>query len=161
MVRRTTAREKRRVDRQVCANVFVNKGEDVVKGKDILPVAWSRRDRCPLRHSPFHALSQRTQACCLTQETLRKAPHALSVRKFPILELSPSWSRTPLRSAPRLVTELHFARGVISLRGCVWFRKSTRPSASRRSGRLVRAGISICAGCLVLAAAGLQPIIRT
>jgi hypothetical protein len=36
MVRRLTAREKRRVDRQICANVFVNKGEGVVKDKDIL-----------------------------------------------------------------------------------------------------------------------------
>jgi hypothetical protein len=27
MVRRLTAREKRRVERQICANVFVNKGE--------------------------------------------------------------------------------------------------------------------------------------
>jgi hypothetical protein len=36
MVRRTTAREKRSGDRQVCANVFVNKGEGVVKDKDIL-----------------------------------------------------------------------------------------------------------------------------
>jgi len=27
--------------RLVCANVFVNKGEDVVKDKPILPVAWS------------------------------------------------------------------------------------------------------------------------
>jgi hypothetical protein len=41
MVRRPTARKKVRARRQVCANVFVNKGEDVVKGKDILPVAWS------------------------------------------------------------------------------------------------------------------------
>ncbi|MBB5346076.1 hypothetical protein HDF10_004083, partial [Edaphobacter lichenicola] len=32
---------KAKSERQVCANVFVNKGEDVVKGKDILPVAWS------------------------------------------------------------------------------------------------------------------------
>jgi hypothetical protein len=41
MVRRLTAREKRRADRQICANVFVNKGEDVVKDKDVLPAAWS------------------------------------------------------------------------------------------------------------------------
>jgi hypothetical protein len=39
MVRRLTAREKRRVGRQVCANVFVNKGEDVVKDKCVLDVA--------------------------------------------------------------------------------------------------------------------------
>jgi hypothetical protein len=33
---------KRKVsDGLVCANVFVNKGEDVVKDKEILPVAWS------------------------------------------------------------------------------------------------------------------------
>jgi hypothetical protein len=36
IVRRTTAREKRMADRQICANVFVNKGEGVVKDKDIL-----------------------------------------------------------------------------------------------------------------------------
>jgi hypothetical protein len=36
-----TASEKRRADGQVCANVFVNKGEDLVKDKDILPAAWS------------------------------------------------------------------------------------------------------------------------
>jgi hypothetical protein len=34
-------KEKLRARRQVCANVFVNKGEDVVKDKDILPVASS------------------------------------------------------------------------------------------------------------------------
>jgi hypothetical protein len=33
MVRHTTAREKRMADRQICANVFVNKGEGGVKGK--------------------------------------------------------------------------------------------------------------------------------
>ena len=32
---------KARVDRQVCANVFVNKGEDVVKDKVVPPAAWS------------------------------------------------------------------------------------------------------------------------
>ena len=34
-----TAREKRRVGRQICANVFVNKGEGSVKGKGFLPAA--------------------------------------------------------------------------------------------------------------------------
>jgi hypothetical protein len=38
MVRRLTAREKLR-DEKVCVNVFVNKGEDVVKDKDVLPAA--------------------------------------------------------------------------------------------------------------------------
>jgi hypothetical protein len=32
---------KAKADRRICANVFVNKREDVVKYKDILPVAWS------------------------------------------------------------------------------------------------------------------------
>ena len=41
MVRRPTAREKRSADRQVCANVFVNKGEGVVKGRDFLTAAMS------------------------------------------------------------------------------------------------------------------------
>ena len=57
MVRRTTAREKRRVDRQICANVFVNKGEDVVKDKDVLPAAWSnarsQRLETRVRADPF------------------------------------------------------------------------------------------------------------
>jgi hypothetical protein len=35
MVRRRTAREKLLSDRQVCGNVFVNKGEDVVKSEDL------------------------------------------------------------------------------------------------------------------------------
>jgi hypothetical protein len=34
-------KEELRARRQVCGNVFVNKGEDVVKDKDILPVASS------------------------------------------------------------------------------------------------------------------------
>jgi hypothetical protein len=38
MVRRVVAREKLR-KKKVCVNVFVNKGEDVVKDKGILPVA--------------------------------------------------------------------------------------------------------------------------
>jgi hypothetical protein len=40
MVRRATAR-KASGERQVCGNVFVNKGEGVVKDKHILFVAWS------------------------------------------------------------------------------------------------------------------------
>jgi hypothetical protein len=38
MVRRPTARKKLRARRQVCADVFVNKGEDVVKSENILPL---------------------------------------------------------------------------------------------------------------------------
>jgi hypothetical protein len=38
MVRRPTARKKLRARRQVCANVFVNKGEDVVKDKVVPPL---------------------------------------------------------------------------------------------------------------------------
>jgi len=41
MVRRPTARKKLKSRRQVCANVSVNKGEDVVKDKVILLVALS------------------------------------------------------------------------------------------------------------------------
>ena len=40
MVRRPTARKKLKGRKKVCANVFViNKGEDVVKDKDVLPAA--------------------------------------------------------------------------------------------------------------------------
>jgi hypothetical protein len=39
MVRRTTASEKLRAMRSSLGNVYVNKGEDVVKDKGILPVA--------------------------------------------------------------------------------------------------------------------------
>jgi hypothetical protein len=38
MVRRPTARKELRARRQVCANVFVNKGEDVVKSEDLPPL---------------------------------------------------------------------------------------------------------------------------
>ena len=38
MVRRSTARKKLRTRKQVCANVFVNKGEDVVKSEDFPPL---------------------------------------------------------------------------------------------------------------------------
>jgi hypothetical protein len=38
MVRRLTAREKQ-TERQVCANVFINKGEGNAKVKDVLPAA--------------------------------------------------------------------------------------------------------------------------
>ena len=38
MVRRLTAREKLMAKRQVCANVFVNRGEDVVKSEDLPPL---------------------------------------------------------------------------------------------------------------------------
>jgi hypothetical protein len=39
MVRRLTARKKLETRRQVCANVFVNKGEGVVNGKNVLIAA--------------------------------------------------------------------------------------------------------------------------
>jgi hypothetical protein len=41
MVRRLTAREKLR-DEKVCANVSVNRGEGVVKGRDFLTAAMSK-----------------------------------------------------------------------------------------------------------------------
>jgi hypothetical protein len=39
MVRRLTAREKLIDEKKVCANVFVNKGEGVVNGRNILLAA--------------------------------------------------------------------------------------------------------------------------
>jgi hypothetical protein len=39
---------------KVCANVFVNKGDEVVEGKDILPVAWS--------NAPSRSLETRARA---------------------------------------------------------------------------------------------------
>jgi hypothetical protein len=38
MVRRATSREKQ-TERQVCANVFINKGEGNVKVKDVMSAA--------------------------------------------------------------------------------------------------------------------------
>jgi len=46
--------------RLVCANVFVNKGEDVVKDKPILPVPWSNARSQSLetraRADPFYRI---------------------------------------------------------------------------------------------------------